>query len=201
MGNIKLLDGGRIVKSEVVTADPVGNIIPTHSMSEKIERPFVLDAKVYKIKPGEHAYYITISDIVLNEGTKDEIKRPYEVFINTKDMSHFQWVAALSRMISAVMRKGGDLVFAIEELKASFDPAGGHWVDGTYVPSIVAHVGLVIERHLDSLGLLAPVPEIKEATHEVEIKKGGYCAKCQSFAVVQEEGCATCKNCGHSKCG
>jgi hypothetical protein len=191
---------GRIVDLEVIKAGetPV-TVFPTKSMSEKIERPGMLDAKVYKIKPGEHAYYITISDIVLNEGTEHQVIRPYEIFINTKDMQHFQWVAALSRMISAVMRKGGDLTFAIEELRASFDPAGGHWVDGEYVPSIVAHVGIVIERHLQSLGLLMKkeiaAPQIENPP------KGGYCNKCHSYSLVKQEGCDVCLNCGASKCG
>lgn len=198
---------GKIIKSEVVILSTkqeaeqfvAGRIEPLH-LSEKIERPSELSAKVYKIKPGDHAYYITISDIVLNQGTDFEMIRPYEIFINTKDMTHFQWIAALSRMISAVMRKGGDLTFAIEELRATFDPAGGTWVEGNYVPSVVAYIGIVIERHLQSLGLLEP-PVKKEVPNEVRTALGDYCAKCHAYAVRMAEGCATCLNCGYSKCG
>jgi ribonucleoside-diphosphate reductase alpha chain len=114
-------------------------------------------------------------------------------------MSNFQWIAALSRMISAVMRKGGDLTFAIEELMATFDPAGGAWVEGAYVPSTVAYIGIVIERHLQSLGLL---PKKEAAAPQIENPpKGGYCNKCHSYSVVKQEGCDICVNCGASKCG
>jgi hypothetical protein len=189
---------GKIVKVEVVKPTEAASFLP-RSMSEQVERPDVLEAKVYKIKPGEHAYYITISDIVLNQGTEAEQRRPYEIFINTKDMRDFQWIAALSRMISAVMRKGGDLSFAIEELKATFDPAGGSWNEGSYIPSTVAYIGLVIERHLQSRGLLEGKKEEVKPSAE-SAPKGVYCSKCHSYSVVVEEGCATCKACGNSKC-
>jgi ribonucleoside-diphosphate reductase alpha chain len=189
---------GKIVKIEIVKATE-NAFLPPIPMSEQVERPSELPAVVYKIKPGEHAYYITISNIVLNAGTPDETVRPYEIFINTKDMRDFQWIAALSRMISAVMRKGGDISFAIEELKATFDPSGGTWVDGAYVPSTVAYIGMVIERHLEGLGLINSASAIVEKT--VDTKKLPQCPRCLSFALVRQEGCDTCKQCGHSKCG
>jgi ribonucleoside-diphosphate reductase alpha chain len=192
--------GSPIVKAEVVK-EAVAAPLPQEpaALPETAERPSVLPAKVYKIKPGEHAYYITISDIVMNSGTDSEVVRPYEIFINTKDLRDFQWIAALSRMISAVMRKGGDLSFAIEELMATFDPAGGAWVDGTYVPSTVAYIGIVIEQHLRSLGLMEPkvVPEKASADSQ---QKGDYCSKCHSYSLIKEGGCLICKACGFSTC-
>jgi len=108
-----------------------------------------------KTPVSDHAMYVTINDIVLNEGTKYEQRRPFEIFVNSKNLDHFQWIVALTRIISAVFRKGGDVTFLVDELKAVFDPRGGYWQPGgKFMPSIIAELGYVIERHLQSIGLL-----------------------------------------------
>ena len=136
------------------SATPKDNVIWMH---EKVERPEVLIGSTYKIKTpvSDHAMYVTINDIVLNEGTPHEQRRPFEVFINSKNLDHFQWIVALTRVISAVFRKGGDTTFLVDELKAVFDPRGGYWQPGgKYMPSTIAELGHVIERHLQSIGML-----------------------------------------------
>ena len=194
-------------------------------MHEKLERPEVLIGSTYKIKTpvSDHAMYVTINDIVLNEGTEHEQRRPFEVFINSKNLDHFQWIVALTRIISAVFRKGGDVSFLVEELKAVFDPRGGYWQPGgRFMPSIIAELGYVIEKHLQTIGLM-PRPEmdphrrklIEEKREEFEARnkqqdafsRGHFpegaqlCAKCSTLAVVMMDGCMTCLNCGDSKCG
>ena len=128
-------------------------------MHEKLERPEMLVGSTYKVKTPntDHAMYITINDIILNQGTEYEKRRPFEIFINSKNLDHYQWIVALTRIISAVFRKGGDVAFLVEELKAVFDPRGGSWRQpgGIYVPSIVAELGIIVERHLISIGLLS----------------------------------------------
>src|SRR4051794_15578024 len=134
------------------------------SMHEKLERPEELIGSTYKIKTpvSDHAMYVTINDIVLNEDTEYEQRRPFEVFINSKNLDHFQWIVALTRIISAVFRKGGDVTFLVDELKAVFDPRGGYWQPGgKFMPSIIAELGYVIERHLQTIGLLAK-PKLDE---------------------------------------
>ncbi|HVX05225.1 MAG TPA: NrdJb [Rhodanobacteraceae bacterium] len=126
-------------------------------MHEKVERPDTLIGATYKIKSPlfEHALYVTINDIVLNAGTEFEMRRPFEIFINSKNMDHFQWIVALTRIMSAVFRKGGDVTFLVEELKAVFDPRGGYFkAGGVYMPSIVAELGNIVETHLTMIGLL-----------------------------------------------
>src|SRR5258705_12760740 len=126
-------------------------------MHEKLERPEVLIGSTYKIKTpvSDHAMYVTINDIVLNEGTEHEQRRPFEVFINSKNLDHFQWIVALTRIISAVFRKGGDVSFLVEELKAVFDPRGGYWKPGgKFMPSLIAEIGHTIEHHLKTIGLI-----------------------------------------------
>lgn len=109
--------------------DAANDIVQMH---ERIERPDVLVGNTYKIKSPmvEHAFYVTINDIVLNPGTEHELRRPFEVFINSKSMEHFQWIVALTRIMSAVFRKGGDVTFLVEEMKAVFDPRGGYYKIG-----------------------------------------------------------------------
>jgi hypothetical protein len=167
--------------------------------------------------------YVTINDIVLNEGTDYEQRRPFEVFINSKNLDHFQWIVALTRIISAVFRKGGDVTFLVEELKAVFDPRGGYWQPGgRFMPSIIAELGYVIEKHLQMIGLLRPAGldehqkkliEEKRAEFEARQKQhdafskshfpegAQLCTKCSTAAVVMMDGCMTCLNCGESKCG
>ena len=134
--------------------EPVSNIVQMH---EKVERPEVLIGSTYKIKSPlvEHAMYVTINDIVLNPGTAHELRRPFEVFINSKNMDHFQWIVALTRIMSAVFRKGGDVTFLVDEMKAVFDPRGGYFkAGGVYMPSIVAEIGTCVEQHLKTIGMI-----------------------------------------------
>jgi len=126
-------------------------------MHERLERPEMLIGSTYKIKSPlvEHALYVTINDIVLNQGTEYESRRPFEIFINSKNMDHFQWVVAITRIMSAVFRKGGDVTFLVEEMKAVFDPRGGYFkAGGVYMPSLVAEIGAVVEDHLKHIGMI-----------------------------------------------
>ena len=229
-----------------VTADAeaaADNIVQMH---ERIERPEVLVGNTYKIKSPlvEHAFYVTINDIVLNAGSEHEQRRPFEIFINSKSMEHFQWIVALTRIMSAVFRKGGDVTFIVDEMKAVFDPKGGYFkAGGVYMPSLVAELGWIVEEHLKSIGLLhdpglsaaqkeliadkrrqydarskknseAGAPGVianSSADHEEDVVITGdgasfppsasLCGKCNTKALVILDGCATCLNCGYSKCG
>ena len=142
-------------------------------MHESVERPETLVGSTFKIKSPlfEHALYVTINDIVLNAGTKHELRRPFEIFINSKNMDHFQWIVALTRLMSAVFRKGGDVTFVVEELKAVFDPRGGYFKSGgVYMSSIVAEIGTVVEQHMKNIGLIRD-PEMDEATRKLIVEK------------------------------
>jgi len=166
---------------------------------------------------------VTINDIVLNEGTEHEQRRPFEVFINSKNMEHFQWIVALTRIISAVFRKGGDVTFLVEELRSVFDPRGGYFKKGgKYMPSLVAELGDAIDSHLRSIGLIVGEPlderqlqylaetrarvgakrQDDSATEDLEFPEyAAFCQHCRAKAVIQADGCLTCLNCGDSKCG
>ena len=149
---------------------PKAEVIQMH---ESVERPEQLVGETYKIKSPlfEHALYVTINDIVLNAGTAHEQRRPFEIFINSKNMDHFQWIVALTRIISAVFRKGGDVTFLAEEMKAVFDPRGGYFkAGGVYMPSIVAEIGAVIEQHMKHIGLIQD-PEMDESTKRLIAEK------------------------------
>ncbi|HYG26515.1 MAG TPA: hypothetical protein VD906_06390 [Caulobacteraceae bacterium] len=227
-----------VAEAELPTADVI-------QMHERIERPDVLIGSTYKIKSPlvEHAMYVTINDIVLNAGSEHEQRRPFEVFINSKSMEHFQWIVALTRIMSAVFRKGGDVTFLVEEMKAVFDPKGGYFkAGGVYMPSLVAELGSIVEDHLKSIGMIhdpemsaerraliaekraafesrskkssdvspAPAAAAEEHEHEsIAVTGDGasfppsatMCHKCSTKAVVIMDGCATCLNCGYSKCG
>jgi hypothetical protein len=142
-------------------------------MHEKVERPEVLIGSTYKIKSPlvEHAMYVTINDIVLNQGTENELRRPFEVFINSKNMDHFQWIVALTRIMSAVFRKGGDVTFLVDEMKAVFDPRGGYFkAGGVYMPSIVAEIGNAVEEHLKMIGMIVD-PELSDAQRALIAEK------------------------------
>ena len=173
-------------------------------LAEPLNRPAALEGNTYKVKwPGsEHALYITVNDIVIAGH-----RRPFEVFINSKNMEHFAWTVALTRMISAVFRRGGDISFVVEELKAVFDPRGGAWMEGRYVPSILAAIGGVIERHLIAIGFIEGEGlGLKTDPHAEVMVVGGAprgpaCPSCGSYALQMKEGCMTCNDCGHSKCG
>jgi hypothetical protein len=249
-----------------IPAKPMADVIQMH---ERIERPEVLIGSTYKIKSPlvEHAMYVTINDIVLNAGSEHEMRRPFEVFINSKSMEHFQWIVALTRIMSAVFRKGGDVTFIVEEMKAVFDPKGGYFkAGGVYMPSLVAELGTIVEDHLKTIGLMhdpelsehqrALIAEKRRAYDEqqnngskknaevaktsahpersrakpgevegpatpdrstpegrseevIEVTGDGasfppsatMCHKCNTKAIVIMDGCATCLNCGYSKCG
>ncbi|MGD8525313.1 MAG: NrdJb [Thioalkalispiraceae bacterium] len=194
-------------------------------MHEKLERPDMLLGSTYKVKTplSEHALYITINDVILNAGTDHELRRPYEIFINSKNMDHFQWIVALTRIISAVFRKGGDITFLVDELRSVFDPRGGYFKKGgKYMPSLVAEIGDAIECHLRMIGLLKDddldehqkeLIAKKRAEYEGTVKQAEdsspsdfpdgaqLCGKCSTKAVIKMDGCMTCLNCGDSKCG
>lgn len=259
----KAVAGASIAReqAEAELRAPDKHVADVIQMHERIERPEVLIGSTYKIKSPlvEHAMYVTINDIVLNAGTEHELRRPFEVFINSKSMEHFQWIVALTRIMSAVFRKGGDVTFLVEEMKAVFDPKGGYFkAGGVYMPSLVAELGSIVEDHLKSIGMIHD-PEMSAATraliaekrkqyeerskknsdvapgsspspasagegrdggataatssadHEEDIAVTGdgasfppsatMCHKCSTKALVLMDGCATCLNCGYSKCG
>ncbi len=191
-------------------------------MHEKVERPEMLLGSTYKIKTplSEHALYITVNDIVLNQGTEHELRRPFEVFINSKSMDHFQWIVALTRIISAVFRKGGDVTFLVEELRSVFDPSGGYFKKGgKFMPSLVAEIGDVLESHMKMIGLIkdkgpdqhqqklinekrAEFEQSQKSDDEGEFPTSAtLCNKCHTKAMIQMDNCLTCLNCGESKCG
>ena len=174
----------------------------TSYLAEPLNRPPELEGSTYKLKwpDSEHAIYITINDIEI-----DGRRRPFEVFINSKNMEHFAWTVALTRMISAVFRRGGDVSFVVEELKAVFDPRGGAWMQGKYVPSILAAIGGVIEKHLIAIGFIdGEGLGLKADPHAVTGNsakpRGPACPSCGQYDMHMIEGCATCANCGYSKC-
>ncbi|OAM52095.1 NrdJb [Methylovorus sp. MM2] len=193
-------------------------------LGEALSRPEKLMGNTYKVKTPvtEHALYITINDVIMNEGTPQEHRRPFEIFINSKNMDHFQWIVALTRVMSAVFRKGGDVTFLVEELHSVFDPSGGYFKKGgKYIPSLVAEIGEVVEQHLQEIGMLKkPEPDqhqkklIAEKRAEYMEKHAGdtknaegfppgaqLCNKCSTKAAIIMDGCLTCLNCGESKCG
>ena len=195
-------------------------------IGEPLHRPEKITGSTYKVKTPvtEHALYITINDVVMNEGSPQEHRRPFEIFINSKNMDHFQWIVALTRVMSAVFRKGGDVTFLVEELKSVFEPSGGYFKKGgKFVPSLVAEIGEVVEQHLQSIGMLKKAGLDEHQQKLVEEKKAEYlekhaksgeemnaegfprnaslCNKCQTKASIVMDGCLTCLNCGESKCG
>jgi hypothetical protein len=198
------------------------NVVQLH---EKLKRPDMLIGSTYKVKTplSEHALYVTINDIILNAGTENELRRPFEIFINSKNMDHFQWIVALTRIISAVFRKGGDVTFLVEELRSVFDPRGGYFKKGgKYMPSLVAEIGDAIECHMRMIGLLKDEGLDEHQRKLVEEKRAQYesavdvaesedpgdfpdgaqlCNKCHTKAAIVMDGCLTCLNCGDSKCG
>jgi len=224
------ITGFEVVKDdEPVEQAPVeveqSNIIQMH---ESLKRPEMLLGSTYKIKTplSEHSLYITINDIILNEDTDHEQRRPFEVFINSKNMDHFQWIVALTRIMSAVFRKGGDITFLVEELRSVFDPSGGYFKKGgKFMPSLVAEIGDVVESHLKMIGMIKTeevsdhqqkILDEKRAQFEEKSKQANIekvakssefpagsqlCVKCQVTAVILMDGCMTCLNCADSKCG
>ncbi len=168
-------------------------------MSEALERPDTLVGATYKVKSPlfEHALYVTINDVVLNAGTEYELRRPFEIFINSKNMDHFQWIVALTRIMSAVFRKGGDVTFLVEELKAVFDPRGGYFkAGGVYMPSIVAEIGAVIEQHMKSIGLIHD-PELNDDQRRlIAEKRSAYEARAKKNSELSQLGASPRKAAG-----
>lgn len=197
-------------------------------MTKPLERDAALEGLTYKIKwpASPHALYVTINDI-----ERDGRRRPFEIFINTKNLEHYAWTVALTRMISAVFRRGGDVTFVAEELKAVFDPEGGRWMAGRYVPSLLAAIGDVIEQHMIRTGFMVPHassqeiavnPEKRATAHNVidgrqsggaaatsandgaqsaNAPLGRVCPRCGTRNLHRIEGCWTCSECQYSHCG
>jgi ribonucleoside-diphosphate reductase alpha chain len=182
-------------------------------MARPLERPEVLPGRTYKLRwpESDHAIYITINDVV-----RDGRRRPFEIFMNSKNMEHYAWALALTRMISAVFRRGGDVSFVVDELKAVFDPRGGAWIDGKYLPSLLAAIGQIVEEHMIAIGFLtessAPRRPLALAAGGDDAAKGGMaaeeltavrprqCPKCGSAALIRQEGCDLCTACAYSRC-
>ncbi len=219
----KKITGYNVVSEEdkAAAAAPQTNIV---QLGEPLSRPEKLVGNTYKVKTPvtEHALYITINDVVVGEGTEQEHRRPFEIFINSKNMEHFQWIVALTRVMSAVFRKGGDVTFLVEELHSVFDPSGGYFKKGgKYIPSLVAEIGEVVEQHLQEIGMLKKAePDehqkkliaekrkeyMEKHSHEPKNDEGfppgaQLCNKCNTKAAIIMDGCLTCLNCGESKCG
>lgn len=215
--------GFEVVKKDAAAVEVPAPSAPVVQMNETLERPDFLIGSTYKIKTptSDHAIYVTINDVILNEDTDHEQRRPFEIFINSKNMDHYQWVVALTLLISAVFRKGGDVTFIAKELGAVFDPKGGYFKrGGKFMPSLVAEIGEVIEKHLTMIGMIeseelsdaqkALIAE-KRAAYEAKTSKseseGNFpasatvCGDCNTKAVVQMDGCAVCLSCSSSKCG
>ncbi len=186
-------------------------------MSQPLDRPEQLDGHTYKLRwpDSDHALYITLNDIEQPGADGQPRRRPFEIFINSKNMEHYAWTVALTRMISAVFRRGGDVSFVVEELKAVFDPRGGTWMEGRYVPSLLAAIGGVIERHLQAIGFLASSAGLEEVAlpKQQSQSSGGtgsalearqrpsQCPRCGNASLLRQEGCALCSDCGYSNCG
>ena len=199
------------VTGSVLSVSETAEIVPKMDngvdvvpITEPLDRPEALDGHTYKMKwpESEHAIYITINDIIQNGK-----RRPFEVFINSKNMEHYAWTLALTRMISAVFRRGGDVSFVVEELKAVFDPRGGAWVQGKYIPSMLAAIGGVIEEHMVEIGFIGSegmhlkTDPASEVIHLGQMARGKSCSSCGGVGLQMREGCMTCLDCGHSKCG
>jgi hypothetical protein len=222
----KNIVGFSIKKKEDAT-EALASAAEPEMMHEELQRPDELKGYTYKIKTplSDHAMYITINNLVLNVGTQHEQEYPFEIFINSKNMDQFQWILALTRVISAVFRKGGDATFLVEELKQVFDPQGGYFKKGgRFMPSLVAEIGEVLDRHMRRIGLIEDselssehvamlnekraqaegqpaAPQIEADTDNQYPPGAQLCQKCMTTAVVMMDGCMTCLACGDSKCG
>lgn len=200
----KKITGYAVVTSPKPKPDTAPDTAPVH---DRLPRPETLYGETYKIKTplNETALYVTINDIQI-----DGVRYPFEIFINSKAVEHYQWIAALTLVISAVFRKGGDCGFLIEELRSVFDPKGGYFKKGgKYMPSLVAEIGDVIERHLYDIGAVKRDSSLATAAKAMLAEKSGQngfpdtavlCDKCNQIAVVMMDGCMTCLNCGNSRC-
>jgi ribonucleoside-diphosphate reductase alpha chain len=199
------------VTGAVLSAPPAVEMVETRParragvvyMTDPLERPEALQGRTYKLvwPDSDHAIYITVNDIA--DGSR---RRPFEVFINSKNMEHYAWTVALTRMISAVFRRGGDVSFVVEELKAVFDPRGGQWMGGRYVPSLLAAIGEVIERHMVAIGFLPAAENGAPGGRAIEMRRAvgaelvRQCPKCGAAGLTRQEGCDVCISCGYSRC-
>jgi len=226
----KIVDYSVVKPEEPKVEAPATPAAPKlEEMHEKLKRPEFLEGSTYKIKTpnSEHAIYVTINDVVLNHGSDHETRRPFEIFINSKNMEHYQWISALTLIISAVFRKGGDCTFLVEELHSVFDPKGGYMKrGGRWMPSLVAEIGDVLEQHLKRIGMIKSEMDDHQRAY-LEQKRAEFvsmnpqsqaaadcddstetyppgaqmCGKCHTQAAVLMDGCMTCLSCGDSKCG
>ena len=210
------------VRGAVLEVKKDRKAMPEDDTSTPLARPETLPGLTYKLRwpESDHAIYITVNDIMAEDAKGRGVRRPFEVFINSKNMEHYAWTVALTRMISAVFRRGGDVGFVVEELKAVFDPRGGQWMNGRYVPSLLAAIGDIIEQHMIEIGFLpqntltrAKLNEPKADGGKVVNLKGAAqkdatardkrfraCPKCGTYALLRQEGCDSCTSCGYSKC-
>ncbi len=170
------------------------------------KRPKELEGTTYKIKTplAADALYVTINDIIEEDGRR----HPYELFINTKNLQYFSWIVAMTRLISAVFRHDPAPKFLVEELKSIYDPNGGYFSEGAYIPSLAAAIGKVIERHLSKLGIIEPKKPVAELDHEhkdshpeADDKHLMICPHCNEKKLTMQENCMKCLSCGYSKCG
>ena len=207
------------VRGAVLEVKKERKTVAEDDTSTPLARPETLPGLTYKLRwpESDHAIYITVNDIMAEDGKGRGIRRPFEVFINSKNMEHYAWTVALTRMISAVFRRGGDVGFVVEELKAVFDPRGGQWMNGRYVPSLLAAIGDIIEQHMIEIGFLpenaqtrakaseagGKIVSLKDAAQKDTVtrdKRFRACPKCGTYALLRQEGCDSCTSCGYSKC-
>jgi len=211
------------IQAQLSSSDPSTIVY----MAKPLKRDPELSGITYKLKwpQSDYAIYVTINDIV-----RDGRRRPFEIFINTRNLEHYSWTVALTRMISAVFRRGGDVSFVAEELKAIFDPQGGCWVEGRYVPSLLAAIGEIIETHMRKIGFKSSdsphedqgeftdlrQTQALEQTHgsispNIVISPPGadrshtqrhprLCPRCASGHMIRRESCWACPACGFSQC-
>ena len=194
----------KITGFKILPKDSPIKLIQNDILTETTIRPEKLNGCTYKLKTplSPHALYITINNITLNENTSNEKVVPFEVFINSKNVEHFQYIVALTRLISAVFRKGGDIRFVVDELTSIFDPKGGYFKGDKYCPSLVAEIGEIIKTHLDNISKIDKKIAEKEVIKVSEKNIGtDLCPKCLTMSMTKMDGCLTCLNCGDSKCG
>ncbi|GAB5470510.1 MAG: adenosylcobalamin-dependent ribonucleoside-diphosphate reductase [Rhodospirillales bacterium] len=210
-----VLESGPTVESPAPAATAESEAGAVVYMSQPLDRPEALKGQTYKLRwpDSDHALYITLNDIEQRGADGQLRRRPFEIFVNSKNMEHFAWTVALTRMISAVFRRGGDVSFVVEELKAVFDPRGGAWMAGRYVPSLLAAIGGVIEQHLQAIGFLSQPVELAAEVEPRRVaasrapsgsetaKRPEQCPQCGEASLQRQEGCLTCSACGYSNCG
>jgi len=202
-----------MIELKTIEEVKIKTLVPVELASEKLNtlkkepRQDVLNAKVYKLKSSfvDYAIYITLSYKLDDNGNRI----PYEIFINSKDLTKSAEYAVLTRLISAVFRRSEDPTFIIEELKSIYDPNGGHFKEGRYYPSIYAEIGDILEKFFFDIGIMKKkerkemseqgpaAPKKDEINLELKI-----CPKCGQKSLKLEGGCMACMNpdCGYSKC-